>query len=136
MGASNYNNREIESIIESLYKLYPKNEYHITNNNCNHFTTELCKKLVNKSIPGYINRISRICWCFTCCLPNWMMGSTYDEKAERRKRGLVNTERKCPEYCKCRDVEGHCYCKCCISSCYCTDCVVGSTYRLLPKVRF
>lgn len=56
MGFSNLNAEQLEKLIDELTLKYRGNTYHPIKLNCNSFSEEFCRKLVNKSIPSYINR--------------------------------------------------------------------------------
>ena len=47
----------IDEIIHQLKDKYNTN-YHYIQNNCNHFSDDLCHILANKRIPRYINRLA------------------------------------------------------------------------------
>lgn len=47
------------------------------NNNCNHFSNELSKKLLNIEIPKWIFRSTNILSYLCCCIPTrWANGQT------------------------------------------------------------
>lgn len=64
------------------------------------------------------------------------MGTPEDSKAYRRKNKIKNNEGALPEYCKCAKVDGACYCKTCLGACFCEECEKGTSYRILPTIRF
>lgn len=37
--------------------------------NCNHFTSDFCRRLVGRSAPGWINRAAKIGTMFPCVVP-------------------------------------------------------------------
>jgi len=66
IGQTNLKLNEINKILNEVKKKYFGNTYDVFKNNCNHFTNELCSKLVNKPIPKYINRLSNFSRLFRC----------------------------------------------------------------------
>jgi hypothetical protein len=66
LGTTNKSINEINRIIEYLkHEFYPDN-YHLTKNNCNHFTNTFSLIILDKEIPGYINRLPYFCSCLSC----------------------------------------------------------------------
>lgn len=53
-----------ETFLEAAIK-WKGNVYDMIHFNCNDFTSEMCRKLVGKDIPSYVNRASRIARPFT-----------------------------------------------------------------------
>jgi hypothetical protein len=43
--------------------------YHLLRRNCNHFASALCLKLLQRQIPGYVNRLSELAHCCDCLIP-------------------------------------------------------------------
>jgi hypothetical protein len=60
---------EIRAILEQIALDYPGNSYHILNRNCNHFSDDLCRRLVGRGIPSYINRLAGLASLVKCWLP-------------------------------------------------------------------
>ena len=52
--------REITKILDDLKEAFPGNSYHVARKNCNSFSNALAEALLDKGIPGYINRIASI----------------------------------------------------------------------------
>lgn len=69
LGMCDKSREEIQRIILSLSNEYTGASYHITSRNCNHFTDELCYRLVNKRIPRWVNRLATIGQAVSCLLP-------------------------------------------------------------------
>ena len=46
--------------LDQLKEEYKAREYSLVSQNCNHFADELCRRLLNKRIPSFINRLARI----------------------------------------------------------------------------
>ena len=57
---------EINKILNEVKKKYIGNTYDVFKNNCNHFTNDLCMRLVNKKIPKHVNRLSNFSSLFRC----------------------------------------------------------------------
>ena len=51
--------KNVHSTITSLRSRFPRGSYDILTKNCNVFSEALCKELVGKSIPSWINRLAR-----------------------------------------------------------------------------
>ena len=58
IGTLNKSPAELRAILEQISEEYPGNSYNILNRNCNHFSDDLCRRLVGKGIPPYINRLA------------------------------------------------------------------------------
>ena len=61
--------REIDTIIREMAFDFSQKKYSLIKNNCNHFTDALCRKLCNKGIPLWINRLSRFAEQFPILVP-------------------------------------------------------------------
>jgi hypothetical protein len=59
MGETNLSRAQVKEIIEEMKKEYPRSSYHFIKKNCNHFSDDLCKRLVGKSIPAWVNRLAK-----------------------------------------------------------------------------
>jgi len=65
---------ELEEIIREMSVEFKGNTYHLVNKNCNSFSDEFLRRLMNESIPNYVNRVAWIgsgmlsCLGLTCCL--------------------------------------------------------------------
>lgn len=58
---------DARSIVHSLHMEFPPGSYHLVNQNCNSFANALCLRLLERPIPGYINRLAfmgSFCSCF------------------------------------------------------------------------
>jgi deubiquitinase DESI2 len=70
IGTMDGGSSEIKTFVDALGdEKFGPNDYHILRNNCNHFANEFCRKLVNKPLPGYINRMADIGNCCSCLIP-------------------------------------------------------------------
>ena len=85
--------REIEEVISELKIEFIASSYDAFDKNCNHFSNEFSKKLLNVEIPGYLNRISCITRILKCFLSkNFVYGGAQPPK--HRKTDSVNIAKK------------------------------------------
>jgi surface protein len=61
--------RDYERILDSLKEEFLGNTYNILTRNCNHFANALVTKLLNKPIPGYVNRLANLGGMVSCLFP-------------------------------------------------------------------
>lgn len=56
---------------------FPGDSYNVIFRNCNDFSTSFVKAMMNKNIPGYINRLARLgrSWPIRCFLPPHLKGN-------------------------------------------------------------
>lgn len=65
---------ELQSALSELKDLrFGPDEYNILQNNCNHFANALCWKLLQKTIPSFINRTADIGACCSCLIPKSLL---------------------------------------------------------------
>lgn len=69
IGSFHGSSQQLAQIIEELRQDFTGSNYHVLTRNCNHFADEFLQRLVNKSIPGYINRLANLGSVFSCLLP-------------------------------------------------------------------
>eukprot|EP01080_Neovahlkampfia_damariscottae_P004973 gene4973-8567_t len=71
MGETNIKTiQELNQIIQELSKDFPSKTYNVTTKNCNHFSNEFCKRLLNgKTIPNWVNRAASIGSWFSFLAP-------------------------------------------------------------------
>lgn len=55
MGTTTLTARGLSMILQAVMGEYPGNRYSVLHRNCNHFTVDLCQRLVNKEPPAWIN---------------------------------------------------------------------------------
>mmetsp|Transcript_20781 Transcript_20781/g.34251 ORF Transcript_20781/g.34251 Transcript_20781/m.34251 type:complete len:245 (+) Transcript_20781:141-875(+) len=85
--------KDVESLIDAIKPEYPGNSYNLVTRNCNHFTDDLCQRLVNKSIPKYINRLANLGVFFNCMLPDsWGVNATGPISAVTRPISVTPTQ--------------------------------------------
>ncbi|KAL4471527.1 hypothetical protein ABPG74_008420 [Tetrahymena malaccensis] len=70
LGECNLSYNQVNSILEELKRDFVGNSYDVLTRNCNHFSNAVCQRLLNKSIPSYINRIAYVGNMFRCCIPS------------------------------------------------------------------
>eukprot|EP00250_Pteridium_aquilinum_P015821 c22782_g3_i1 orf=357-1067(-) len=64
MGAEKF-----REFVEEMACEYTGESYHLLNKNCNHFCDDVCMRLVNVHIPGWINRLAKIGSLCSCFIP-------------------------------------------------------------------
>eukprot|EP00339_Tiarina_fusa_P003275 CAMPEP_0117034604 /NCGR_PEP_ID=MMETSP0472-20121206/24626_1 /TAXON_ID=693140 ORGANISM="Tiarina fusus, Strain LIS" /NCGR_SAMPLE_ID=MMETSP0472 /ASSEMBLY_ACC=CAM_ASM_000603 /LENGTH=114 /DNA_ID=CAMNT_0004743823 /DNA_START=324 /DNA_END=665 /DNA_ORIENTATION=- len=53
--------------------------YHVLTRNCNHFSEALCKELLAKGVPSYVNRLSWLGTFVQCLLPPEFQANVADQ---------------------------------------------------------
>ena len=70
---------EIENIIKEVSQIFQGTSYNLLSNNCNHFTSYLCKKLTSKAAPAWLNRAASIGVALPCVVPrDWIAPPDHD----------------------------------------------------------
>jgi len=69
MGMFEGNSSEINTVISDLRSDFTGDSYNLILRNCNHFANALCWALLNKAIPGYVNRLADLGGCCKCLIP-------------------------------------------------------------------
>ncbi len=69
LGTTDLNALEFRSFIEQCADEYHGDTYHLIAKNCNHFSDDVCRQLIGRSIPGWVNRLARIGYMCNCLLP-------------------------------------------------------------------
>ena len=70
---------EIERIIKDVSAEFLGPSYNLLSFNCNHFTSHLCKKLVGKPGPSWLNRAASIGVALPCVVPReWIAPPDHD----------------------------------------------------------
>ena len=62
-------NAEIEAIVHEASGKFLGTSYNLLSNNCNHFTSFMCEKLVGKVAPVWLNRAAKIGIALPCVVP-------------------------------------------------------------------
>ena len=86
---------EIKAILEQISADYPGNSYNILHRNCNHFSDDLCRRLLGKGIPGYINRLAGIASLMKC----WLPPTIRDPTAQLTQPQLSDDDGDGPPHC-------------------------------------
>ena len=70
---------EIEGLIKEVSAAFLGPSYNLLSNNCNHFTSHLCEKLVGKPAPSWLNRAASIGIALPCVVPrDWIAPPEFD----------------------------------------------------------
>lgn len=70
---------EIAKTIKIASEEFLGTSYNLLTNNCNHFTSYLCKKLTGQPGPGWLNRAASIGVALPCVVPrDWIEPPEYD----------------------------------------------------------
>ena len=69
MGAYNGGSKELNQALDELRNDFGTADYNLVRKNCNHFCNALVWRLLQRSIPAYINRWADIGNCCSCLLP-------------------------------------------------------------------
>lgn len=67
--------REVRAVVDSLREEFPGSSYNIITRNCNTFSNELARLLLDKPVPGYINRLANMGSFMSCLLPRSLTGA-------------------------------------------------------------
>ncbi|CAI2174694.1 5569_t:CDS:2 [Funneliformis geosporum] len=79
MGYTTLDKEEIKNVIDELSAEWRGNSYNLLTRNCNHFSSELCSRLVGKAAPNWINRAAKLGTFFPCIHSNSWIMSTMDK---------------------------------------------------------
>lgn len=70
---------EIEAIIKEVSAEFLGPSYNLLTNNCNHFTSHLCQRLVGRAAPSWLNRAASIGVALPCVVPReWIAPPDHD----------------------------------------------------------
>jgi len=73
----------IEEILREASTKFPGTAYNLLTNNCNHFTSYMCRMLTHRDAPAWINRASRVGKLLPCLVPTeWLNPPDADTAAE------------------------------------------------------
>lgn len=67
--------QQITKDVDSLRTRFAPGSYNLMTQNCNHFTNALCKRLLRKGIPGWVNRMAALGSVCKCLLPAELAGA-------------------------------------------------------------
>ncbi|GMI03702.1 hypothetical protein TrVE_jg3585 [Triparma verrucosa] len=74
MGTFEGSAADIRAAISDLRDSFGPNSYNVLAKNCNHFSDALCQRLLNVSVPGYVNRAAYFGSFFSCLVPDEVLG--------------------------------------------------------------
>jgi len=60
---------KFKTLLNEMGTVYTGANYHILTQNCNHFSRELCQRLLDKEIPGWVNRLAKSMNYVKCIVP-------------------------------------------------------------------
>ena len=60
---------EVRAIVDSMRDEFPGSAYNIITRNCNTFASELSRRLLQRDVPGYVNRLAYLGSFVSCLLP-------------------------------------------------------------------
>eukprot|EP00612_Vaucheria_litorea_P000680 CAMPEP_0171452942 /NCGR_PEP_ID=MMETSP0945-20130129/853_1 /TAXON_ID=109269 /ORGANISM="Vaucheria litorea, Strain CCMP2940" /LENGTH=201 /DNA_ID=CAMNT_0011977719 /DNA_START=97 /DNA_END=699 /DNA_ORIENTATION=+ len=69
------NRATLERALSDLRPEFLPNSYNVLNRNCNTFSDAFCLALLDKPIPGYVNRVANLGNAFSCLFPPQMIGN-------------------------------------------------------------
>jgi hypothetical protein len=91
MGTLNLSDNEFQELLVNISEEYLGPSYNLITRNCNHFSEEFVKRLVNKSIPSWINRAARLGDMFPCMVPwDWIQPPELAEELDQESRRNSN----------------------------------------------
>ncbi|EGC29765.1 hypothetical protein DICPUDRAFT_10564, partial [Dictyostelium purpureum] len=70
MGEFKMTSKDFQELVDAIADDFSGLSYHPLKKNCNTFSEEFIKRLLNKDVPGYINRLAHIGNYFSCVLPS------------------------------------------------------------------
>jgi len=96
LGTTHLGVEEILDAIEELKIEYIGCSYNIFTKNCNHFSNDLSKKLTNKTIPKYLNRLAGISYYVRCFIPKCILNinNTMPSKIRHGKKDSMHLNSK------------------------------------------
>ncbi|KAH8400127.1 hypothetical protein KR215_007705, partial [Drosophila sulfurigaster] len=63
LGYTQFSRDEVKRIVDQLGYQFTGNSYHLTSNNCNHFSDAMSRTLCGQQIPKWINRLAYFIGC-------------------------------------------------------------------------
>jgi hypothetical protein len=82
--------RDIDRAIDELRSSFHGSSYNLLTKNCNHFSDALCNKLLEKPIPGYVNRLANLGGMVSCLLPPTLTGQAPVDQQQPMPYGTSN----------------------------------------------
>ncbi|MCJ1329272.1 hypothetical protein MMC10_005951 [Thelotrema lepadinum] len=84
---------EIEQLVKDVSARFPGKEYNLITNNCNHFTSYLCRILTHREAPTFINRASKLGKAIPCLVPpQWVETPTADDLVQDEDSNSMDDE--------------------------------------------
>jgi hypothetical protein len=69
LGDTDLTQNEVLQLVQRMGSEFKGNRYHLLQRNCNHFASELCRALVGKPLPFWVNRLASVAVTLHCLLP-------------------------------------------------------------------
>ncbi|KAL4442582.1 hypothetical protein ABPG74_006984 [Tetrahymena malaccensis] len=104
LGMCDLTSEQIEEIISDLEIDYIGRSYDIFKKNCNHFSDDLCKKLLGKQIPRFVFSVSNFLSFTRCIVSKKIIKGGFDT-SDRQEKDSLFLGKKRIECKKTRDVE-------------------------------
>lgn len=73
---------QIYSIMDEAREKFLGAEWSLLRNNCNHFTTHVCRRLTGKAAPSYLNRAASVAVALHCFFPETMIEAPEAENVD------------------------------------------------------
>jgi hypothetical protein len=73
LGSFDGGQAELKQALAVLRDDFGPDDYNLIRKNCNHFANALIRKLMNKAMPGHVNRLADIGMCCSCFLPRKLL---------------------------------------------------------------
>lgn len=73
LGSFDGGQAELKKALSVLRDDFGPDDYNLIRKNCNHFANALIRKLMNKPMPGHVNRLADIGMCCSCFLPRKLL---------------------------------------------------------------
>jgi len=77
MGSTRCSRKEVFRILDDLSAKWKGTDYEIFSRNCNTFADDLCRQILGKGVPRYVNRLPYFGSCFSCILSNEFLSGRY-----------------------------------------------------------
>lgn len=70
LGSTRLGPSDVDRVIDALRDAFQDGSYNLYKKNCNHFAEALASKLLNRSLPGWVNRMATLGQMFSCLMPD------------------------------------------------------------------
>jgi hypothetical protein len=88
------NDKDIDRVLDELRPEFKGSDYNLLTKNCNHFAEAFVKRLLMKSIPGYVNRMAYVGSLFSCLLPPSLTNSAPVDNGDSSTSPLMASSAK------------------------------------------